>query len=197
MKTFYLILFLKYSITYFFLVNCIDVDINIYVKYLEGYSCILTFLNKNYKCSLGKYGVSFNKKEGDGCTPVGAFPIRQAFYRADKIGIQTNISDYLSPQITKPEYAWCDDPDSEFYNLFVELPFETSHERLWLNDSSVYDLMAVIGYNDCPVIPGLGSAIFLHLTESYGPTAGCVAVALEDLKFILNNILPESMIFIS
>jgi L,D-peptidoglycan transpeptidase YkuD (ErfK/YbiS/YcfS/YnhG family) len=170
---------------------------DIVVTYIGGYSCEIVFQQKKYKCSLGKNGISYNKIEGDGCTPAGTFPLRQAFYRADRIGTAQNMSDYLAAQVTMPDFAWCDDVTSEFYNLFVNLPFSESHENLWLENSTVYDLLAVVGYNDCPVVKGMGSAIFFHVTESYGPTAGCVAVNLEDLKYILQNVDSTSMMVIS
>jgi L,D-peptidoglycan transpeptidase YkuD (ErfK/YbiS/YcfS/YnhG family) len=46
-----------------------------------SYECTLEFLGRSYKCSLGMNGVNTNKLEGDGTTPIGAFPLRQAFYR--------------------------------------------------------------------------------------------------------------------
>ena len=51
-----------------------------------------------------------------------------------------------------------------------------------------YDVIVVLGYNDDPVVPGCGSAIFLHLArEDYGATAGCVAMALDDLLTVLSQ----------
>ncbi len=35
---------------------------------------------------------------------------------------------------------------------------------MW-RDDHLYDLVAVLGYNDDPVVPGKGSAIFLHLAR--------------------------------
>ena len=68
------------------------------------------------------------------------------------------------------------------------LPFEPSHETLWL-ESSVYDVLAVIGYNDAPIVPGHGSAIFFHVASpNFGPTAGCVSMLLDDLVWILGRI---------
>lgn len=173
-----------------------EFDNNIYVTHTKEHYCSLKFREKSYDCALGKNGISYNKVEGDGCTPVGAFSLRRAFYRIDRIKSFVNISNYLNTEVTEPDFGWCDDPKSEFYNDFVTLPITVSHENLWLNDSVAYDLLAVIGYNDCPVIPGLGSAIFFHVTETFGPTAGCVAVLLEDLQFILSNLDFTSMMII-
>ncbi len=78
--------------------------------------------------------------------------------------------------------GWCDDPADPAYNTPVRLPYSGRHERLW-RDDRLYDLVIVVGYNDAPVIPGRGSAIFIHLaTADYAPTAGCVALALGDLQ---------------
>jgi L,D-peptidoglycan transpeptidase YkuD (ErfK/YbiS/YcfS/YnhG family) len=44
----------------------------------------------------------------------------------------------------------------------------------------------VLGYNDAPVLPGRGSAIFLHLAApDYRPTEGCIALARADLVAVL------------
>ncbi len=53
----------------------------------------ITFKDKQFQCSIGKSGFSKNKKEGDGCTPVGTFFIENVYYRADKIkSLETNIN---------------------------------------------------------------------------------------------------------
>jgi L,D-peptidoglycan transpeptidase YkuD (ErfK/YbiS/YcfS/YnhG family) len=166
-------------------------------------SCVLSFKSRSMKCTLGANGVSRDKHEGDGCTPAGTFPLRRAFYRADKLP-----SDLLDPSLyptylrlnqTELSYGWCDDSASTNYNTFVQLPMEGGYsaEHLWLTDSNVYDLLAVIGYNDDPVVSGQGSAIFFHVTESYGPTAGCVALSIDDLQWVLQNTNSETQMQIS
>jgi L,D-peptidoglycan transpeptidase YkuD (ErfK/YbiS/YcfS/YnhG family) len=141
---------------------------------------------KAYRCALGYAGVSppGTKREGDGTVPAGRFHLRQVLYRADR----------RDPPVTKlpvralePELAWCDDPSCPEYNRLVTLPHEGSFEELW-RDDHVYDLLAVIGYNDDPVVPGAGSAIFLHIARpGFTPTVGCVGVAVEDLLEILET----------
>ena len=65
---------------------------------------------------------------------------------------------------------------------------------MWREDHR-YDVVVVIGYNDHPVVPGVGSAIFMHLTEDDGgPTAGCIAVSLPDMLEILKVIGPNSVV---
>ena len=59
----------------------------------------------------------------------------------------------------------------------------------------LYDLVIVIGHNDDPVIPGMGSAIFLHVASpDYRPTQGCIAVCRDDLLALLGEIGPEVML---
>jgi L,D-peptidoglycan transpeptidase YkuD (ErfK/YbiS/YcfS/YnhG family) len=84
--------------------------------------------------------------------------------------------------------GWCDAPDDENYNRPVKLPYRASAENLWREDHA-YDLIAVVGFNDNPVIAGKGSAIFLHLAKhDFSPTAGCVALAEKDLRAALEQL---------
>jgi L,D-peptidoglycan transpeptidase YkuD (ErfK/YbiS/YcfS/YnhG family) len=165
---------------------------NITVTWTGGWNCRLAFLDKNFQCALGENGAAVNTQEGDGKTPIGAFPLRRAFYRADRMNSSLpfcyNTSSYLNCEATQENYGWVDDGNDPFYNQFVLLPYPAHHEELYLQ-SSVYDLFAVIGYNDDPIVPFAGSAIFFHVaSEGYGATAGCVSMALEDLSFVLSRV---------
>ena len=92
--------------------------------------------------------------------------------------------------------GWCDDPRDRNYNRQIRLPYSGSHERLW-RDDHVYDVIVVLGYNDAPVVPDAGSAIFMHVArEDFGPTEGCVALALPDLLRVLAAIGPHDRIVI-
>lgn len=136
------------------------------------------------RCALGRGGVipADAKREGDGASPLGIWPMRQVFWRPDRLACPETA---VPTEAMIPEAGWCDDPASPLYNCPVLLPFPMSHERLWREDS-VYDVIVALGYNDAPVIPGRGSAIFLHLARpDYSPTEGCVACALPDLIALL------------
>ena len=110
----------------------------------------------------------------------------------ERIGL-AKAPPFLLMNQTAPIDGWCDDPlDVVNYNKYVTLPFQGSHEDLWLTDSAAYDLMLVIGYNDDPVIVGKGSAIFFHVTETFGPTAGCVALSLGDMQEVLSQLTPDN-----
>jgi L,D-peptidoglycan transpeptidase YkuD (ErfK/YbiS/YcfS/YnhG family) len=79
----------------------------------------------------------------------------------------------------------------------VRHPYPASAEHLWRRDS-IYDLIVVVGYNDAPVVPGKGSAIFLHIARpDYSPTAGCVAFSRRDLVTILGLLSPASRLVVS
>jgi L,D-peptidoglycan transpeptidase YkuD (ErfK/YbiS/YcfS/YnhG family) len=68
---------------------------------------------------------------------------------------------------------------------------------MW-RDDHLYDVLAVIGYNDAPTIPGRGSAIFLHVmrasTDDHQWTAGCVSLQLQDLLSVLAACTPSTVI---
>src|SRR5687768_17576928 len=87
----------------------------------------LTFLGKKYRCAIGKNGITKNKKEGDGCTPAGTFPIRECWWRDDRLPLPTIAVPVR--MITKND-GWCDDPKHKDYNKHVQLPIKASHENL-------------------------------------------------------------------
>ncbi len=147
-------------------------------------SGILRWPGGQARCALGRSGVipAAAKREGDGATPLGLWPLRQVFWRAGRLE-RPETALPVAPLI--PEAGWCDEPLSPLYNCPVLLPFDASHEKLW-RENHVYDLIVVLGYNDRPILPGKGSAIFLHLArEDFSPTEGCVACALPDLLALL------------
>ena len=172
---------------------------NITVRWIQNWNCELDFLGKTLPCVLGVNGAGNDTKEGDGRTPFGQFKLRRAFYRADKTNSLDcfNASKYLNCEAIQPNYGWVDEPLDPLYNQFVYLPYPASHEELYLTSSSAYDLMAVIGYNDDPIVPYAGSAIFFHVTTTYGGTAGCVAISMDDLKWVLSQVSAESWIIIT
>ena len=142
----------------------------------------LSWDGQRVRCALGRGGLRTDKREGDGATPIGSFALRRIFYRADRLPPPATG---LPVQPLAPDMGWCDDPADAAYNRQVALPFAGRHERLW-RDDDLYDLVAVIGYNDNPPVPGLGSAIFLHLARpDWAPTEGCVALARADLLMLL------------
>lgn len=144
--------------------------------------------------AIGRNGITVAKREGDGATPIGTLPVRRVLYRADRVEAPRTR---LPVQAIRPEDGWCDDPENPWYNKPVDLPFPARHERLW-RDDHVYDLIAVLGWNDAPVVPGRGSAIFLHIARpDFSGTEGCVALAMEDLVRVLADAGPGDTLTIS
>ena len=133
-------------------------------------------------CTIGRGGtcVAADKREGDGCTPLGLWPIRAVLLRPGKVepeGIR------LPWRWVREGDGWSDDPADPAYNRPVHLPRSYSAENL-LRDDDAYDVIVVLGHNDAPPVPGQGSAIFFHLSEGRS-TAGCVAVEREDMLRLL------------
>jgi L,D-peptidoglycan transpeptidase YkuD (ErfK/YbiS/YcfS/YnhG family) len=142
------------------------------------------------KAKIGRNGFSASHKEGDGTTPQGVFAITEAF------GNQKPLEGLRLPYIkTDLNSWWVSDPDSPQYNTRQAGPSngrwrETFGERLADNKyATAYRYAAVINYNREPVVPGRGSAIFLHVGGN-DPTSGCVAINEGDLTRILKWIDP-------
>jgi L,D-peptidoglycan transpeptidase YkuD (ErfK/YbiS/YcfS/YnhG family) len=152
---------------------------------------ILTFGDVRVPCVVGRHGVVRGKTEGDGATPAGRFPLRQLLYRPDRLsGVETA----LPTRALKRVDAWCDDPAAAEYNTLVQTPFAKHTEPLWRSDT-LYDVLIVIGYNDDPVVPGRGSAIFLHVApRGLAATVGCVAIALAALLRVARDCDTATMI---
>lgn len=167
------------------------------------------------RCALGRGGVisADLKREGDGCSPIGVWPLRRFLVRADRLPSLLASDDNIADSSTLPSAlsalpdecalarqcalsvaalrrhdGWCDDVnDAQHYNRAVTLPHGSSCEALWRDEDAVYDIIGILGHNDDPApVLGRGSAIFLHVAaDNYAPTAGCVAVALPDLLALM------------
>ena len=145
----------------------------------------LYFDKYKIKCSIGKNGVSFKKKEGDEQTPGGDFKFKYILYRKDRI---LNLITKLKKIIIKKNMGWCDDPKSKYYNQLIKFPFKYSAEKLWLKENS-YDIILVIDYNLKPIIKSKGSAIFLHIQKNkYQATKGCIAISKKNMETLIGKI---------
>ena len=144
---------------------------------------------RRVRCALGPAGVrpASEKREGDGASPAGVWPIREVIYRPDRGSAPATA---LPSRAMIPDDGWCDDPADPAYNRPVILPYPASAEAMW-RDDEIYDIVMVLGHNDDPVEPGMGSAIFLHLARpGYPPTQGCVGIARPDLEALLAVAIP-------
>ena len=149
---------------------------------------------RRFRCALGRAGILAAKREGDGATPAGRWPLRQVLFRPDRL---TPPRTRLPCSPLAPGDGWCDDPAHGDYNRRVRLPHPARCETLWRADA-LYDIVAVLGYNDAPPVPGLGSAIFLHVARpDYGPTEGCVALSRPDLETVLAEAVPGDSVLVA
>jgi L,D-peptidoglycan transpeptidase YkuD (ErfK/YbiS/YcfS/YnhG family) len=124
------------------------------------------------------------KREGDGRTPSGVYAFDFLFGVAPDPGV-------LFPyrRVTDRTIVWDDDPASSRYNTWVDVDEQDAGaepEPMYV--SPAYDHGAVIAYNSART-PGLGSAIFLHVSTG-GPTAGCVSLPAGRLVEVLRWLDP-------
>ena len=151
----------------------------------------LKFDDFYFKCSIGKKGLTKKKIEGDKKTPIGTFSLGNLYYRADK-----NLKPLTKLKCIKLKklMGWCDDIKSKKrYNKMININRKLRHEKLYRKDYK-YDLMIPINYNTQKTKLGKGSAIFLHLTKNYKPTAGCIALKKKDFLIILRLINKKTKI---
>lgn len=147
----------------------------------------LTFGDLDMPCTVGRGGAcaADAKREGDGCTPLGRWPVRAVLLRPGKV-VPRDIR--LPWRWVRAGDGWSDDPADPAYNRPVRLPRGFSAESLIRADDA-YDVILILGHNDAPPRPGMGSAIFFHLSEGR-PTAGCVAVDRTDMLRLLPLLRP-------
>ena len=138
-----------------------------------------------FKCSIGKRGTTRSKSEGDHRTPKGIFKIQYLYYRKDRL--RKPDTSLKCIKITK-DNGWCDDINfPKKYNKLIKIRNHIKHEKLFRKDHK-YDLFIPIKYNFKNPKVGLGSCIFIHLTNNYNPTAGCVALKKKDFLIMLKLI---------
>ena len=154
---------------------------------------LLLYKGYKLKCSIGKMGTTYSKKEGDLSTPKGLFKLGLLYYRKDRIKL---AKCKIKNKVIKKKIGWCNDIRSEKYNREIFFPFKYSAEKLYRNEK-IYDIFINIKYNYSPVSKGKGSAIFLHLTnKKYKPTRGCIAIKKKDFIKIMPLIKRNTKILI-
>lgn len=148
----------------------------------------------NFKCCIGKNGITSKKREGDKRTPKGIFGIEHLYYRNDKLEKPKTSLKCIN---IKNNMGWCDDVKKpKKYNRLVKISNENKCEKLNRKDYK-YDLLIPIKYNfDNPIV-GFGSCIFIHLTKNYKPTVGCIALQKKDFLIMLRLIKKDTKIIIS
>ena len=143
-------------------------------------------------CAIGRSGAvaAADKREGDGATPTGSWPVRGVLLRPDRMLAPITR---LPWRWLRPNDGWSDDPRDPAYNRPVRHPHPFSAERLW-RDDGLYDVVVTLSHNDAPPISGLGSAIFLHCWSDGAATEGCVAIAREEMVALLPKLASDDAI---
>ena len=144
-----------------------------------------------FRCCIGQKGSTRKKEEGDKKTPKGMFDIENLYFRGDRK--QRPITVLKCIEIKK-YMGWCDDVNFPTkYNKLIKISKKIRHEKLKRKDYK-YDFLIPIKYNFKKPTIGLGSCIFIHLTQDYKPTAGCVALKKKDFLIMLKLIKKNSKI---
>jgi L,D-peptidoglycan transpeptidase YkuD (ErfK/YbiS/YcfS/YnhG family) len=136
--------------------------------------------------SIGEKGFAAidKKREGDGKSPSGIFPLGMAF------GYDSSVVTRMPYRQATEDDFWVDDTNSEDYNKWVKgKPNAASWEKMKRDDDQ-YKYGVVIEYNMHPIVKEKGSAIFLHVWKQGGATTGCVAMSEEMVLRILGWLDP-------
>ncbi len=136
-----------------------------------------------FKCCVGKNGLNSNKKEGDFSTPKGLFYLKKLYFRKDRV---STPNCKIERKAIKKNMAWCDDPSHKKYNEEIKTYDNNLKENLYRTDNK-YDYIISINHND-KKIANRGSAIFIHLTNNYRPTGGCIALKKNDFEILIKLI---------
>lgn len=144
-------------------------------------------------CAIGRTGAcpAADKREGDGMTPLGRWPIHSVLFRPGRAMPPPGLQ--LPWRWIRPDDGWSDDSADPCYNRPIRHPRGFSAERLW-RDDGLYDAIVTLGHNDAPPVPGLGSAIFFHCWNDARPTEGCVAIEKNELLSLLRGIKPGAIL---
>jgi L,D-peptidoglycan transpeptidase YkuD (ErfK/YbiS/YcfS/YnhG family) len=142
-----------------------------------------------WTAQLGRSGLSSHKREGDGSTPTGTYRLGATMYgSARDPGVK-----FAYHRLVCGDW-WDEDARSPTYNTFQHVvcgarpAFGGESEALW-RISLQYHYFAVIEYNAHPVVPGRGSAIFIHVSAAHA-TAGCVSLPEGQLVQLLRWLRP-------
>ena len=135
------------------------------------------------RCCVGKKGLNSSKKEGDCSTPKGLFHLKKLYFRKDHVG---SPKCKINKKAIKENLAWCDNPNHKKYNEEIITRNKSLKENLYRGDHK-YDFIISISHNE-KKIPGKGSAVFIHLTDDYKPTEGCIALKKKDFEILLKLI---------
>lgn len=138
-------------------------------------------------CSVGANGVARpgEKLEGDKMTPSGTYTLTEA------LGRDAVVNTKLAYRQATDDDAWDERPDSPTYNQWVSGDAAKGLTERLGADSELMRVCIVVDYNRWPVVPGKGSAIFIHRAHPDGAgTLGCIGFEKDDLHWLLATLDP-------
>ncbi len=144
----------------------------------------LIFDEFQFRCCVGKRGISKKKVEGDKKTPKGIFSLGPIFYRSDR---NNKPSTKIKLIKIKKNMGWCDDVRSPKYNKLIKIKENIKHEKMYRKDKK-YDFILTVKYNFNNPIKKKGSAIFIHCTQNFNGTMGCIGLKKNDLLILIRLI---------
>ena len=151
----------------------------------------LHFAGRFFPASIGKTGITANKREGDNATPSGNHKIISVLYRPDRVRKPCDWAKTI-----KPYDIWSDDVKDPNYNRIGKHPYGYNHEVLSRPDP-LYDVILLTDWNWPLTTKGKGSAIFVHSwRRPRHPTEGCIALASHHLLWITKRLKPYSKIIV-
>ena len=151
---------------------------------------LLLYKGYKLKCAIGKSGINDTKKEGDLTTPKGIFSLGKVYYRKDR---DIKPITKLDSICINKKMGWCNDVTNKKYNRLIKINKNIKYEKMFRKDYK-YDYIVPINFNTKKTKIGRGSAIFIHLTKNYKPTAGCIALKKKDFLILLRLINKKTKI---
>lgn len=142
---------------------------------------------------IGKNGLG-KTKEGDNKTPVGVFHFDKA------LGIAPDPGCKIPYTQVDENFYWSGDLNYK-YNQLVDIreysALDTANSEHLVEYNPHYTYVLNMGYNaDCT--PGKGSALFLHCFGPIKPwTGGCVAIPVDKMLFVMQNVKPDCVLIIN
>lgn len=128
-------------------------------------------------------------------TPAGVFSLTESF------GWKSDPGTRLPYRTVGYSSWWVSDVSSPHYNTYRECSpgawcgFSQARSEQ-LGAISLYSHAVVIDYNRDPIVPGAGSAFFLHVSEGK-PTQGCISISEVKLVALLKWLDPKKKPVIS
>ena len=133
-----------------------------------------------------------HKREGDGKSPAGMFPLDTVFGFAPAASMQSVRMPYVQ---LLPSTDCVDDTTSSHYNTVIDrasVPRVDWNSAEHMRGVEQYEVGVIVGYNATPPVKARGSCIFLHVWAGPGShTAGCTAFDEAKLRELISWLDPE------